>query len=450
MANMSAIYEYLGANPDSIPILWLAAPLTGLLVQPIIGHMSDNTWTRLGRRRPYFLIGTIFAVIALFGMPYSGSLFMAAGFLWILDTSVNVSMEPFRAFVADMLPGEQRTVGYSVQTIFVSIGAVAASCFPWLLTNLFGVASPEMATGNAAAHVHAVVAPAHGASHHVLASFPVLDRILDAFQNRLPYVIKVSFHVGAAVYLACVLWTILTVKEYPPEDMAAFKEMKKKRGGAGKMFRAIFHDLWHMPQTMRELAWVQFFSWMALFCMWMYFPVTVGHLFGPKDSQAYLEGVEWAGICFGMYNVVSMLYCFLMPKIADKISRKGAHMVSLFIGAAGLLGILVVHSQNQVQLKIMVVILMVLVGIAWGSILTMPYAILSTSIPKSKMGIYMGIFNFFITIPQITVALGFGWVMGHVFHNTQAYGVAFGGCCWVVAALLMLRVTDRGAQTQVE
>ena len=445
MANMSAIYEYLGANPDKIPILWLAAPLTGLLIQPIIGHLSDNTWCRLGRRRPYFLIGAILATSALFFMPFAGSLIMAASLLWILDTSVNVSMEPFRAFVADLLPSEQRTVGYSIQTLFVSIGAVTASAFPWLLTNVFGisnaatVASPHAAVG--------VGAAGHSFYHFMYtkltAMLPFIDRI--PFADTLPRIIKISFHVGAAVFIICVLWTIITTREYPPEDLGA---LKKKKGGVGHFVKEILVDLVKMPPTMRELAWVQFFTWMGLFCLWMYFPVTVGHLFGKEGSPAYLEGIEWAGICFATYNVVTFAYCFIMPALAKKITRKGTHIVSLLLGAAGMMGVFLLPEGNVDLLKKLVMVLMIGLGIGWGSVLTMPYAMLSTAIPKEKMGIYMGIFNFFITLPQITISLGFGWVMGHLLHDNRALGVVFGGACWVIAALLTLRVRDRGAEQQ--
>ncbi len=446
MANMSAIYEYLGANPDKIPILWLAAPLTGLLVQPIIGHLSDNTWCWLGRRRPYFLGGTLFAVLALFFMPYSGALWMAAGLLWILDTSVNISMEPFRAFVADMLPAEQRTVGYSVQTLFVSIGACTASAFPWLCQNVFHVAAP--AAIGPAIEPAAAVGVAHGAVQGVLASLPFIDRILDLLQDKLPYILKLAFHVGAAVFLVSILWTVATCREYPPENMEAFKRRKKATGGAANLFREIFADLAHMPQTMRELAWVQFFTWMGFFCMWMYFPVTVGHLFGSEGTPQYLEGIEWAGLCFALYNAVTLVYSFFMPRLARAIGRKGTHMLSLLVGAAGMLGVLLLPAGNEPLLKKMVLALMVGIGIAWGSTLTMPYAILSTAIPREKMGIYMGIFNFFITLPQITISLGFGWVMLHVLHNQRALGVAFGGLMWIIAALLTLRVRDRGAEQE--
>ena len=418
MANMSAIYQYLGANPDQIPILWLAAPLTGLIIQPIIGHMSDNTWCRLGRRRPYFLIGAILATIALVGMPYSGSLIMAAGFLWVLDASVNVSMEPFRAFVADMLPEEQRTVGYSIQTLFVSIGAVTASAFPWLLTNVFKVKSEAL--------VHSAATTG-----------------FQLFADKLPYIIKISFHVGAVVFIVCVLWTIFTVKEIPPDDIEAFRKKKKENSGFGKIINEMVYDIFHMPETMKKLAWVQFFTWMGLFLMWIYFGITVGHLFGKTGSPEYLTGIEWAGLCFACYNLVSLVYSFFMPSIAKRISCRWTHIVILVIGAVCMMAILMPSGGDVSHLKFLVMALMVGIGIAWGSILTMPYAILSSSIPEEKMGFYMGVFNFFITLPQIVTSIGFGYIMLYFFKNQSQYGVAFGGVCWIIAAILMLRVKKK-------
>ena len=432
MANMSAIYEYLGARPDKIPILWLAAPLTGLLVQPFIGHMSDNTWCVLGRRRPFFLTGAIFATLSLFLMPYSGSLLMAAGLLWILDASVNVSMEPFRAFVADLLPEEQRTLGFTMQGVFIGLGAVTASSLPWILENVFG-----MKSGTPTPHALAATAPAHGGAHHILGIFPIV-------QNAIPDIVRLSFHIGAVVFLVAVLWTVFTTKEYPPEDLEAFRQKQSKKGGLARAAKEIFYDLVHMPPTMRELAWVQIFSWMGLFCMFLYFPVTVAHnIFGGAEgTPVYLKGIEWAGICFATYNAVCFFFSLFLSKIAKVLSRKYTHMLCLLCGAAGLLGILLVHDKN------MLLVLMIGVGFAWASILAMPYAILSTAIPKEKMGVYMGIFNFFITIPEVLVSLGLGWIMLHWLGNNRLAGVLIGGASMIIAALLMLRVRDRGAERE--
>ncbi|MFH1877183.1 MAG: MFS transporter [Candidatus Omnitrophota bacterium] len=429
MANMSAIYEYLGAQPDKIPLLWLAAPLTGLLVQPFIGHMSDYTWCRLGRRRPYFLTGAVLATFALFGMPYSGALFMAAGFLWIMDASVNISMEPFRAFVADLLPEDQRTLGFTMQGVFIGLGAVTASALPWILENVFGFSN------TAAARPGAAIPPAHGAFRLARFSLPVSG-------GEIPEIVRISFHIGAAVLLAAVLWTVFSTREYPPDDLEKFRRVKKEQGGILNAVKEIFRDLIHMPVTMRKLAWVQIFTWMGLFCMFIYFPVTVANnIFGGREgTDTYLKGIEWAGICFAMYNAVCFFISLFLSKIAGKLTKKYTHMICLLCGAAGLAGIIFVRDKN------MLLLLMAGVGIAWASILAMPYAILSTAIPKEKMGVYMGIFNFFITIPQIIISLGFGWIMLHFMGNNRLLGVVAGGAFMAIAAMLMLRVSDNGSE----
>lgn len=408
MANMSAIYEYLGAEPDKIPILWLAAPLTGLIVQPFVGYMSDRTWCRLGRRRPYFLIGAIFATLCLIFMPYSGVLWMAAGLLWIMDASVNVCMEPFRAFVADLLPEEQRTRGFTMQGVFIGFGAVTASALPWLLENWFGYQEPA-ATAAAVASTTAI-----------------------------PGIVRASFHIGAVIFFAAVIWTICTTREHPPKDMEKFRKMKQEKTNLVKATKSIWHDLMHMPETMKQLAWVQVFSWMGLFCMFLYFPVAVANnvFGGSPDSPAYLQGLQWAGICFAAYNAVCFVVSFVLPRIAKKIGRKHTHILSLACGAAGLIGILLVKDKN------MLLLLMIGVGIAWASILAMPYAMLSSSVPEEKMGVYMGIFNFFITIPEVLVSLGFGWIMYYFLNNNRIAGVVIGGLSMLVAALLTFRVND--------
>lgn len=422
MANMSAIYEYLGAQPDKIPILWLAAPLTGLIVQPLIGHMSDNTWCRLGRRRPYFLTGAILATSALFLMPFSGTLIMAASLLWIMDASVNISMEPFRAFVADILPEEQRTVGFTMQGVFIGLGAVTASALPWLLQNVFGIKD-------------AAAAIPHVAMKHIHTS-------LFSLQHVIPDIVRISFFIGAAAFIITVLWTIISTKEYPPDDIEAFRKKIKEKTGIANALKEIMHDLFHMPQTMKELAWVQIFTWMGFFCMWIYFPVTVANnIFHAKEgTDLYLKGLEWSGLCFAMYNGVCFFFSLFLPKIANKLSRKYTHMLSLLVGSVALLSMMVIHD------KYILMLVMILVGITWASVLSMPYAMLSTAVPKEKMGVYMGIFNFFITLPQIIVSLGFGWIMLHFLGNNRMLGVVAGGICWIIAAVMMLRVRDRGAE----
>ena len=403
MANMSAIYEYLGARPDQIPILWLAAPLTGLIVQPIIGHMSDRTWNRLGRRRPYFLSGALLASAALILMPQSPAIWMAAGLLWIMDASINVSMEPFRAFVADLLPEEQRARGFAMQSLFIGLGAVVASALPWMMTNLFHVQ-------NASATGHAI-----------------------------PLTVRLSFYVGAVAFLGAVLWTIVSTREYPPHDLEAFTKMKQAKSGFFDNAGEIFRSIGNMPETMKQLAWVQLFTWLGLFCMWLYFPVAVAHnVFGAAEetSPIYTRGVEWAGVCFGLYSGVCFVFSFALPALARALGRKLTHSLCLLCGAAGLLSVAVIHDHYLLLLS------MIGVGIAWASVLAMPYTILSGSLPAEKMGVYMGIFNFFITIPEITASLFFGWVMLHLLHNNRLAAVLAGGFFLILASVLMKRVVD--------
>jgi len=407
MANMSAIYEYLGAGPDEIPMLWLAAPLTGLLVQPVIGTMSDRTWGRLGRRRPYFLTGAILSSLALILMPNSSALWMAAGLLWILDASINISMEPFRAFVADLLPEEQRTRGFATQSLFIGLGAVVASALPYVLTNAFGVA------GEAGAGGHAI-----------------------------PLTVKLSFYAGSAAFLGAVLWTIATTKEYPPEDLAAFRAMKEKGVGVAGTMREILDAIRQMPRAMKLLAPVQLCTWFGLFCMWLYFPVAVArNVFGAPDetSPLYREGVEWAGICFATYSAVTFLFAFALPGLARVLGRKGTHSLCLVCGALGLLSVAVIREPRLLLLS------MAGVGIAWASILSMPYALLSEALPARRTGVYMGIFNFFIVIPEIVASLFFGWVMLHVLDNNRLAAVVAGGAFLLVAAVLVQRVPESAA-----
>jgi maltose/moltooligosaccharide transporter len=400
---MSAIYEYLGARADQIPILWLAAPLTGLIVQPIIGHASDRTWGRLGRRRPYFLVGAVLSSAALILMPNSSALWMAAGLLWILDASINISMEPFRAFVADLLPQSQRTRGFAMQSLFIGLGAVVASALPWLMTNVFGV------NGGATA------------------------------RQAVPATVRFSFYIGSAAFLGAVLWTIVSTPEYPPEDLAAFRRMQSEQSGLRKNASEIMEAIAGMPRTMRQLAWVQICTWLGLFCMWLYFPVAVArNVFGAPDqnSQIYTAGVEWAGICFAAYSAVCFGFSFLLPALARALNRKRAHSLCLLGGAVGLLSVGIIHN------KFLLLLSMTGVGIAWASILALPYAILAGALPSHRTGVYMGIFNFFIVIPEIVASLGFGWVMRHLLNNNRLAAVVAGGIFLIVAAALMQRVTD--------
>jgi maltose/moltooligosaccharide transporter len=312
MANMSAIYEYLGASADQIPMLWLAAPLTGLIVQPIIGHLSDNTWSpRLGRRRPFFLVGAILSSLALLVMPQSSALWMAAGLLWILDASINISMEPFRAFVADLLPPADRTRGFAMQSLFIGLGAVIASAMPWMLTNWFGVAPSTPGT--------------------------------------IPTTVKLSFYIGSAAFFGAVLYTILTTKEHPPENLEEFHRRKRQSAGVAASAREIFKAAREMPDTMRQLAFVQLATWLGLFCMWLYFPVAVArNVFGAPDpkSPLYAQGVEWAGVCFGAYSVVCVAFAFFLPSIARALCRTRAQAFCIVCGAAGLLTVTAIKEPN--------------------------------------------------------------------------------------------------------
>ena len=471
-ANVSRIFETLGAELDDIPILWIAAPLTGLIVQPIIGYYSDRTWNRLGRRRPYFLVGAIFATLALFIMPNSPTLWIAAGMLWIMDASINVSMEPFRAFVGDNLPSEQRTIGFTMQSFFIGVGAVVASMLPYMLDNWFGVSN-------------------------------------SAPEGVVPDTVKWSFYLGGGVFLLAVLWTVFRSKEYSPEEMAAFgdnqetesfkmtfenkdtiiqhgkKQLRtgglvlffgsllsfwltrndwekelyilsfgimvvgllliiagllQRNGKADNGFVTIVNDFQGMPDTMKQLAWVQFFSWFALFSMWIYTTGAVtSHIFGTSDttSDLYNQGANWVGVCFAVYNGVAALVAFLIPILAKRTSRKMAHIVCLIFGAIGLLSILIVKDYHLLLLS------MVGIGVAWASILSMPYAILTGSLPASKMGYYMGVFNFFIVIPQIVAASILGFLLNRFLGGQAIYALVLGGASFIIAALLTFRVEDR-------
>jgi maltose/moltooligosaccharide transporter len=528
MANMSAIYQYLGAKESELAVLWLAAPLTGLLIQPIIGYASDRTWGALGRRRPYFLTGAILASLALIAMPNSGTVWMAAGLLWILDASVNVTMEPFRAFVGDLLPTEQRKSGFAMQSLLIGLGAVLSSALPYLLTNGFGVSNEA------------------------------------TVKSPIPPAVALAFYIGSAVFFVAVLYTILTTKEYPPEDPAAFAKMKAQSAGVGRAFREIFTGIGSMPKTMRQLALVQFFTWFALFCMWLYFVPAVAtgvfhgqtlgihdpalksqveseagkvyvaeaaavakayearkkeaaeqaeraagqkpwsdaflQMFGLKPAapdpgervdqaalqaliasqvvasrepakaeaesplvqsfaaalmrhkvtaadspevaaaaaeihsglaaaRAYQQGAAWGGVCFSAYNGTAFLFAFGLLALVRKFAARSIHRVCLVCGGAGLMIVVVLHQQY------LLIGSMVLVGVAWASILSMPYAMLANAIPAQKMGFYMGVFNFFIVIPQILASLGLGPLMKPLLGDNPMNAVLLGGCSMVAAGL---------------
>ena len=401
-ANVSRIFETLGASKDELPILWLAAPVTGLLVQPIIGYYSDRTWhKKWGRRRPFFAIGAILATIALFSMPNSTALWMAVIMLWLMDASINISMEPFRAFVGDMLPNSQRTSGFAMQSFFIGIGAVVASALPYLMTNWFGVSN-----------------------------------IAD--DGGIPDAVKWSFYLGGIAYFSAVMWTVFNTEEYPPDDLEKLKAENAETGvftGLAESFMGIFK----MPKTMVQLSFVQFFSWFALFAMWIYTTSAVtSHVYGTSDTTSvlYNEGADWVGICFAVYNGIAALVAFLLPVVAKKMSRRITHLLALAIGGIGLLSI------NFISDPTLLLVSMIGVGIAWASILSMPYAMLSSILPSNKMGYYMGVFNFFIVIPQIVAAGILGFLLKSFFGNDSIYALIIGGVSMFIAALLCLIVQD--------
>lgn len=402
-ANVSRIFETLGASIDELPILWIAAPTTGLLVQPIVGYLSDRTWGKLGRRRPFFLAGAVLSSIALIFMPHSPALWVAAGMLWMMDASINISMEPFRALVADLLPSDQRTSGFAVQSFFIGTGAVVASALPYIFTNFFGIANT-------------------------------------AEPGIIPPSVKYSFYVGAFAFITAITWTVLKTKEYPPPDMEKFLKEREETKGFMKGAADIFSSLISMPRTMKQLAVVQFFSWFALFAMWIYTTNAVAnHIYGATDasSKEFNDAGDWVGILFAAYNLFAALFAFLLPVIAAKTSRKTVHALSLVIGGLALISFYYIKDPN------MLIVSEMGIGLAWASILAMPYAILAGSLPPEKTGVYMGIFNFFIVIPQIVAAGILGFFVKRFFEGESIYALILGGASMIIAALLTLRVEDK-------
>ena len=409
MGNMSAIYSRLGASEDQIPMLWLAAPVTGLLVQPLVGYFSDRTWNRLGRRRPYFLGGAVFSMIALFLMPQASAIWMAVIALWLLDTSVNVSMEPFRAFVGDILPEEQRKTGYAMQSVMIGAGAVIASFLPQILT-YFGVST-------------------------------------QAPLGSIPATVRYSFYIGAVVLFAAILATVVTTPEYPPADMKQLQALQKKAVSPLHSLQEMWRTMITMPQTMRRLAVVQFFTWAAFMVMWVYFTpgIASGVFHAAPGTPAYETAANWGSSCFGIYNGVAFVFAFALLWLTTKFSAKIIHIVCLTIGGLGLasLGLTLFGVQFS---KMSLVIPMVCIGIAWSSILSMPYAMLSNALPADKMGFYMGVFNFFIVIPQICVNLLFGPFMKHLLGGSAIAAVGVGGLSLLVAAAFTVWVKEPHAQ----
>jgi maltose/moltooligosaccharide transporter len=399
-ANVSRIFETLGGT--EIALYWLAAPITGLVVQPIIGYLSDRTWhPTLGRRRPFFLVGAILASIALFIMPNSSVLWVAVGMLWILDTSINISMEPFRALVGDLLPSSQRTAGFAAQTFFIGIGAVVASLLPYVFTNWFGVPN---------------TAP----------------------EGQIPASVKWSFYIGGAVFFAAVFWTVIRTREYPPENLEEF-EAEKRGTRFWEGVKETVLGIFRMPQTMLQLAVVQFFSWFALFSMWIYTtPALTSHVYGTTDptSALYNEGANWVGVCFAVYSGVSAVFALLLPALAKATSRKLTHLICLVLGGLGLISIYFIQNPD------LLLVSMVGVGIAWASILSMPYAILAGALPANRMGYFMGVFNFFIVIPQIVAGSVLDFVTNNIFGGEAIYALVLGGCAMIVGGFLTLIVND--------
>jgi len=403
-ANVSRIFQTLGADIDKIGFLWIAAPLTGLLVQPIIGYMSDRTWHRKwGRRRPFFFVGAVLASIALFLMPQSTMLWMAAVLLWVLDASINISMEPFRAFVGDKLTSAQRTTGFATQTFFIGLGAVIASLLPYIFTNVFHVSN---------------IAP----------------------EGQIGDSVKYSFYIGALVFFLSVLWTVITSDELPPENIEEWKKEKAQSKGLGVAVKEITKGIFSMPKTMAQLAIVQFFTWVGFYCMWIYTtPAIAQNAYGTIDttSKAYQDAGDWVGVMFTVYSGVSVICAFLLPMLAKKIQRKYTHMLCLVIGGIGLVSLVFIKSHS------MLLIPMIAVGIGWASTLTMPYSILAGALPPAKMGFYMGVFNFFIVIPQLIASVVMGFIIKDLFHEQAIYALVIGGICMAIGGIMNFMVVDK-------
>jgi maltose/moltooligosaccharide transporter len=467
-ANVSRIFETLGADYNEMTILWVAAPITGLIVQPIIGYMSDNTWGKLGRRRPYFLYGAILASLALLVMPNSPTLWVAAGMLWILDASINISMEPFRAFVGDMLPKKQRPLGYAMQSFFIAVGSVIASALPWMMTNWFNISNT-------------------------------------AAEGVIPDSVKFAFYAGAVIFFLAVLWTVLSTKEYSPEELEAFEKAENDVEGtteyhaersAGQFFKGgltwsvigivstllvfanieqldknltlltfgllafgvlqlvaglfekqqsdngflvVMKDLFNMPKTMQQLAVVQFFSWFPFFAMWTSSTAAVtSYHYGTSDttSTLYNTGADWVGVLFSAYNLTSVVAAITISFMVRFIATRYAHMINLTLGGLGFISFILIKDPQWL------IVSMIGVGFAWASILSLPYALLSNALPIKKMGLFMGIFNFFIVLPQILAASILGFLISRFFNGEPIYALVIGGCSMLLAAALCLRVEE--------
>jgi len=418
---MSRIFQTLGADESSIPLLWIAAPLTGLIVQPIIGYLSDNTWhSRLGRRKPYFLIGAILSSIALFFVPYSSTLWMAAGFLWILDASINISMEPFRALVADKLPESQRSYGFVTQTLIIGIGTWIASNLPYFVSSL---------------DVSDVSEP-----------------------GIVPDSVKLAFAIGAGVFFISILYTILTTSEYPPKDLNKFRKEQKK--GLVSMFKEFSSHYVEMPVIMKKLGVIQFFSWFAFFTMWsMANPAITEHVFNApvpvisefnlnnevelekynSQNLSFQKASNLTGSYMGTYGLSSMLFALILTIYTSKkkINRKMIHLWSLILGGIGFLSMYYISNHS------LLIISFSLIGISWGSILSMPYAMLSSSVKEESMGTSMGIFNMFIVIPQIIAAIGGINILSSILGDKAIFSMIIAGLALIIAGLFNLTITEK-------
>jgi maltose/moltooligosaccharide transporter len=399
MANMSAIYTYLGANADKLAILWLAAPVTGVIIQPLIGQSSDRLWTRLGRRRPFILGGAILASLALVLMPNSPSIWIAAGLLWVLDGTINASMQPFRALVADNLPQEQNAQGFAVQSLFIGLGGTVSSALPWMMTNWFGV-------------------PSEGAG-----------------QGHIPASVKLSFYIGAVAFMGAVLWTVFSTREYPPSD-SELAALRARKFDWTLGLRDLGPLIFRLPRRMWELGLVQFFTWIGMFTLWVYFPPAVAkNVFHAAPGSLAMEAAgSWSGFCFAAYNAVCFIFSFVLLSATKYTGPKVMHVLCLATGALGLASVPLVSDKYQL------LFCMTAIGVAWASILSMPYAMLAPSLPKEKIGVMMGIFNLFIVLPQIVASTLLGFILKHCLQNEPSRVLFLGGASFVLSALLTLWV----------
>ena len=461
-SNTSRIFQSLGAGVELLPILWLAGPITALIVQPIIGHLSDKTWTFLGRRRPYIFFSSLVIGLALVALANARNLWIAVGLFWIINVGINSAAEPYRTLVADNLPDEQQINGYSMQSFFANTGSVIASFLPWIFMRL------------------------GGANYNLT--------------GQLPESLKYTLYLGALVIVVCIAWSVFNTKEYSPKELSSFERHKSKdltiysskvyfkKGafwalsgvlysylifdnswnielialsisitGYGlillffsvrrknklriNFFDEIFNDFISMPKAMEQLASVQFFSWMALFLMWTYAtPAVTSVYFGSSDTStsAYNNGADWVGVLFGVYNGVAVIVSIALPKMVKHLGLHLTHFINLALGGIGLASFQVIHSPYYLLFS------MIGVGFAWASIISIPYAMLRGALPAKKIGIYMGIFNIFLSIPQLVGASTFGWLLHFAFNDRPEYALSIAACCLVISGLLSFKVTVNG------